>query len=411
MDDMLVMDKEYGYEGLKYAEQDGEKWFIADDICRLIGISSPTMAVQAVEDNDKGFCMVDAMPKPGMRMVVNESGLKKILWYFRTRKSNAFRVWMNTKRKNTDDSVASNEEKTHADHEPQGITVREYAVIHHEPVIESENEPKHENQFFEFNNPLFGNVRVIQKDGEPWFVAKDVCRALEIGNPSQALARLDNDEKFTTIISNESAATGKSNMSFVNEPGLYALVLGSRKPEAKAFKRWITHEVIPSIRKYGMYATDGIIDKMIDDPDFGIHLLSKLKDERERSHKLAIKNQELEQDNNAMRPKAEYCDRVLDSESLITTTAIAKDFGMSAYQLNKFLYEQHIQYRSKDNMRWYLYQKYAALGYAKSRTGFDANGNSFTNLVWTEKGRKFIYELLASKGIHPVNVNINKTPA
>lgn len=143
-----------------------------------------------------------------------------------------------------------------------------------------------------------------------------MCRALELNKTWNALQRLDEDEKGATSIS---TLGGAQEMSIVNESGLYTLVLGSRKPEAKSFKRWITHEVIPSIRKHGLYATDGIIDKMIDDPNFGIHLLSKLKEERERSRKLTIKNQELEQDNNAMRPKAEYCDRVLDSESLIRT--------------------------------------------------------------------------------------------
>lgn len=104
-----------------------------------------------------------------------------------------------------------------------------------------------------FESEEFGQLRSVLRDGEPWFVAADVCRVLEIGNPSQALSRLDEDERFTTLISNEGAASGKSSMAFVNEPGLYSLVLGSRKPEAKAFKRWITHEVIPSIRKTGQY--------------------------------------------------------------------------------------------------------------------------------------------------------------
>lgn len=100
-----------------------------------------------------------------------------------------------------------------------------------------------------FNSPDFGDIRAVQLDGEPWFMAADVCRALDIGNPTQALTRLDDDE--VTLISNE----GGREVNFVNEPGLYSLVLGSRKKEAKAFKRWITHEVLPSIRKSGVYLT------------------------------------------------------------------------------------------------------------------------------------------------------------
>lgn len=101
-----------------------------------------------------------------------------------------------------------------------------------------------------FENPEFGRVRTTVIDGEPWFVAADVCHALDIGNPSDALNRLDDDER--TLVSIEGASNGKP-VNGVNEPGLYSLVLGSRKPEAKAFKRWITHEVIPAIRKTGGY--------------------------------------------------------------------------------------------------------------------------------------------------------------
>ena len=109
------------------------------------------------------------------------------------------------------------------------------------------------NELTIFQNAQFGEVRTSIRDGEPWFAAADVCAALEIGNPSQALTRLDDDERFTTLISNDTAASGFSNLAFVSEAGLYSLVLGSRKPEARAFKRWITHEVIPAISKTGGY--------------------------------------------------------------------------------------------------------------------------------------------------------------
>ena len=106
------------------------------------------------------------------------------------------------------------------------------------------------NEIQVFNNTQFGEVRSINRNGEPWFVAADVCRALDVGNSRQALTRLDEDEKG--VISTDTPG-GRQEMSIVNEPGLYTLVLGSRKPEAKAFKRWITHEVIPAIRKTGGY--------------------------------------------------------------------------------------------------------------------------------------------------------------
>lgn len=115
------------------------------------------------------------------------------------------------------------------------------------------------NEMQVFSNDQFGQVRTVQRDGQPWFVAADVCRALELGNPTMSLSRLDDDEKMT-INSTEGHSGqrgGAQMMNIVNEPGLYTLVLGSRKPEAKSFKRWITHEVIPAIRKTGAYAIPG----------------------------------------------------------------------------------------------------------------------------------------------------------
>lgn len=109
------------------------------------------------------------------------------------------------------------------------------------------------NDIINFNNEEFGNVRVVMKDGEPWFVAVDVCKALDIANVGNAMARLDDDEKGVRSMD---TLGGRQDMSVVNEPGLYTLVLGSRKAEAKKFKRWITHEVIPSIRKTGSYSLE-----------------------------------------------------------------------------------------------------------------------------------------------------------
>lgn len=119
-------------------------------------------------------------------------------------------------------------------------------------------------------------------------MANDVCKSLEVGNPSQALTRLDLDEKFTTLISNEGAASGMSQMAFVSESGLYSLVLGSRKPQARAFKRWVTHDVIPSIRKHGAYATPETVDRILSDPDTIIRLATALKAEASGECKVAL---------------------------------------------------------------------------------------------------------------------------
>ena len=175
------------------------------------------------------------------------------------------------------------------------------------------------NELRVFENSEFGQVRTIDQNGEPWFVAADVCRALDVGNPSQALTKLDEDEKMT-LTSNEGHSGqrgGAQSFNVVNEPGLYSLVLGSRKPEAKAFKRWITHEVIPAIRKHGAYATPEMVEKMLGDPDVMIRTLTALKEERQKVEKLAAK---VEED----KPKVLFADSVSASKQCILVGELAK---------------------------------------------------------------------------------------
>lgn len=151
------------------------------------------------------------------------------------------------------------------------------------------------NGFDIFNSDDFGSVRVIMRDNEPWFVVVDVCKALDIGNPTQAIDRLDEDEKMT-LISNESHSGkrgGAQPMNVVNESGLYTLVLGSRKPEAKAFKRWITHDIIPSIRKHGAFITD----ELLNDPAKWAKVLEALAAERLKTKQLSETNENLSTSN------------------------------------------------------------------------------------------------------------------
>lgn len=129
---------------------------------------------------------------------------------------------------------------------------------------------------FVFNG---NNVRVVMKNGEPWWVNNDVCAVLNIANPWQAISRLDTDERDDLCLTDAMGRAQKT--SIINEAGLYSLILSSRKPEAKIFKRWITHEVIPSIRKHGAYMTPPTIDSLVENPDLIIELCNKLKKERQ----------------------------------------------------------------------------------------------------------------------------------
>lgn len=162
-----------------------------------------------------------------------------------------------------------------------------------------------------FKNEQFGEVRTIEKNGEPWFVAADVCKVLDLSNPTIAASRLDEDERAKFNLGRQGETT------IVSEAGLYTLVLGSRKPEAKAFKRWITHEVIPTIRRHGAYATETTIESIIADPESGIKLLQALKAEQER-------RKEAEAIAEVQRPKALFADAVAASDNSILVGELAK---------------------------------------------------------------------------------------
>lgn len=168
------------------------------------------------------------------------------------------------------------------------------------------------NELTIFENEEFGRIRSVMVNGEPYFVAKDICDILEIKNTTDAVKRLDEDE-VTRF--NLGGLSGEVNI--VNEYGLYSLILASRKPEAKAFKRWITHEVIPSIRKHGAYMTEQRIEEIILNPDTVIKLAQELKAEREEKKKLADK---IEFD----KPKVTFANSVVASQRSILIRELAK---------------------------------------------------------------------------------------
>lgn len=170
------------------------------------------------------------------------------------------------------------------------------------------------NEIQLFTSEIFGNVRVVTINNEPWFVAKDVCGCLEVSNSRQALSRLDEDEKG--VILNDTLG-GKQKLSIVNEYGLYSLVVSSRKPEAKQFKRWITHEVLPSVRKHGAYMTDDALKKAIQTPEFLIELATALKEEKE-------KRQKAEQTIIEQKPKVLFSDAVETSDNSVLIGDLAK---------------------------------------------------------------------------------------
>lgn len=254
------------------------------------------------------------------------------------------------------------------------------------------------NEIKIFTNENFGEVGAVELEGNTWFIARDVCRALELDNSRQALSRLDEDEKNTVILNDGNR--GNPNMAIINESGLYSLVLSSRKPEAKAFKRWITHEVLPSIRKHGMYA----MDELLDNPDIAIEALTRLKEEREKRKELEFENKVQAQQIAELQPKATYYDLVLQNPDLISTSLIAKDYGLSGKALNKILYELGIQFNQGGV--WLLYAKYQDKGYTSTKTTVfpRTDGTQGLSILtkWTQKGRLFLYDILKAKGYIPL---------
>lgn len=179
-----------------------------------------------------------------------------------------------------------------------------------------------------FENSDFGKVRVVERDGEPWFVAADVCRALGLEQVSRALDRLDEDERGLLKVTHPQSPSKTQEVNGVNESGLYHLVLCSTKPEAKAFKRWVTHEVIPSVRKHGAYITPDKIEEILINPDTIIRLCTDLKEERAKRAALEVKVE-------ADAPKVLFAGAVETSQDSCLVGQLAKMIRQNGYEIGQ----------------------------------------------------------------------------
>ena len=255
-----------------------------------------------------------------------------------------------------------------------------------------------DERFQIFSKENLGSVRTVLVNNEVWFCIKDICDILELTNPTAVAQRLDEDERAKFNLGRQ----GETN--FTNESGLYALIVRSDKKEAKPFRKWITSEVIPAIRKTGMYITNNLWEEIMNNPsklgeafiEFG-----KVKKENEN---LKFTNKIQEQQIIELQPKALYYDLILQCKDLLSTTVIAKDYGMAAKGFNKMLHEYGIQYNQGGV--WFLYQKYAVYGYTQTKTNpitrSDGTVDGKPHMYWTQKGRIFLYEFLKKEGIVPL---------
>lgn len=247
-------------------------------------------------------------------------------------------------------------------------------------------------QIFEFENK---NIRTVVKDNQLWFVGKDVADVLGYSNTRDALQKhVDVEDKD---VANRDTLGGSQNLAVINESGLYSLILKSQLTGAKQFKRWVTNEVLPSIRKQGAYLTEDIIAKTLKDPNYILRIIQAFSDAKQE---LSIKNQIIGE----LKPRVDYLDLILKGKELVTISQIAKDYGMSAKKFNVELHNHRIQYLV--NGQWLLYADYQSKGYTSSIsvviTRTDGRREVKMNTQWTQKGRMFLYNILKEKGLLPM---------
>ena len=242
-----------------------------------------------------------------------------------------------------------------------------------------------------FRHEQFGEIRTLNIDGEPWFVGKDITSVLGYSNSSKALIdHVDEEDKLNNV---SLSSLGQRGGWLINESGLYSLILSSKLPSAKAFKHWVTAEVLPSIHRNGAYLTAETLHKTMSDPRELAKLLNTLADEQE-------KRQKHEEENAIITVKARYYDQILNSRNSVPVTQIAKDYGMSAVAFNKLLHEFRIQFPIRNS--WVLYAEYADKNYTQSKTYQIGEDKSVMHTCWTQAGRLFLYNILREHGIFPM---------
>lgn len=266
-----------------------------------------------------------------------------------------------------------------------------------------------------FENEKFGKVRTMVIQDEPWFVGKDVAAALGYGdgnNQSKALTNaikdhVDDEDKhlmsydeFKGYQNGDLKGISHYGAFVINESGVYALIFGSKLPAAQEFKHWVTSEVLPTIRKTGGYVNN--------EDQFVNTYLSHLDPHSKQLFHLTLEalkdaNRQIKE----LKPNAEYCCKVLSAPGTLTMTQIATEYGKSAQEMNRILHELKVQ--RKVNHQWVLYRKYSDKGYTKDHTYTkerDGVVNTYVNTQWTQKGRRFLYDLLKDHGVIPVSEQV-----
>ncbi|MDV8931178.1 phage antirepressor KilAC domain-containing protein [Leuconostoc citreum] len=251
---------------------------------------------------------------------------------------------------------------------------------------------------------VFDNLKVKEENGQVLFDAESAAIGLgitQIAKSGNVSVRWERVKRYLGI---PTSGDGIGRGDFITEPQFYKLAIKANNETAEHFQDWVTSEVLPAIRKHGAYMTDKTIEDVLTNPDTIIRLATDLKNEREAKVALQQENSVLLQQNNEMKPKADYTDLVLSNKALVNITFIAKDYGLSGLAMNKLLHQLGVQYNQSGV--WLLYAKHQKKGWTQSETKEvdrkDGTKKLVMNTKWTQKGRLGLYNLLKVNGYLPV---------
>lgn len=353
---------------------DNEFFLISKDLGEFLGyVNTRNTTITHVDKKDRKHCLINTSFGIQKMTVINKNGVYSLIYNVKSQRGKNARDWI------IQNVIPELYENT-------GLSGLNY------PQRNERSSNMNELKIWNYNN---SEVRTVTVNNEPWWVLTDVCKVLEISHIKDTVNRLDSDEVGQTEVIDK---LGRKQIAYIiNESGLYSAILRSDKPQAKPFRKWVTSEILPSIRKTGMYATD----ELLNNPDLAIKAFTALKEEREKNKLLTEENAKKQNLLNEISPKAEFAEHLIDDGRLITATEIAKDYGMTSRQLNSLLNEFKIQF--KVNGRWVLHKQYADKDYAQTVSCFDRySGAERRSLKWTYKGKQFLYDFLKEKGLKPL---------
>ena len=393
------------YGEVDYFEEDGKVYLRGTHVCKILNVPYPAVNIRSYcKDVIKRRIQTKNGKKEALFIGVEglNALIKKSKQEYKEEFGNEVKEIMGSEIKMDEPVLEIVEEEDKSQKE-------DFKNSEEKEVKEVEN-----NSLIAFNNDAFGGIRVMEIDGKPWFIGKDVAIALGYQDPSSAVSKNVEDKDKTTLLLEQDGSNYKSKTTIINESGLYDLILESRLPKAKAFRHWVTDEVLPSLIRTGSYSiysneASNINYRSVDSytPD-ELRKLADLKDKevalREELHIIEAKIRNLSEDKPASSQNDNkpfsifdsiFCQRVLNSpHARASISSIAKNYNLTGSDLNALLAEYNIQH--KEGAVWVINDEYKDKGYSET-----VNRDEYTFMVWTKEGQIFLYQILREHGILP----------